>query len=126
MASQRWASVTDAEAFFGDSDLGLAVFWRVQDVIAGFGGAELRVAKTQVGWARRRGFAFLWCPRAELGHGAEVVLSLALLRRDPSPRWKQIAEPRPGLFMHHLELTSVGDIDAEVAAWLGQAHSDAQ
>ena len=81
----------DAEAHFADSPLGLAVLRRVEALLADLGPCELRVRRTQVGWARRRGFAFLWLPGRWLAHpGAEVVLSLALPRRDASPRWKEV------------------------------------
>jgi hypothetical protein len=49
------------------------------------------------------------------------VLTLALRRRDPSPRWKEIVEPARGRFTHHLELHSVDDIDQEVRGWLSDA-----
>jgi hypothetical protein len=49
------------------------------------------------------------------------VLTVGLRRRDGSPRWKQIVEPYPGRFTHHLELRSPGEVDAEVEAWLREA-----
>jgi hypothetical protein len=49
------------------------------------------------------------------------VLTLALRRRDSSPRWKEIVEPRPGRFTHHLELRSAADIDDKVLGWLQEA-----
>jgi hypothetical protein len=42
----------------------------------------------------------------------------AIRKRESSPRWKEIVEPAPGRFMHHLELDSVDDIDDEVPDWL--------
>lgn len=111
-----------AEHFFCDCALGGAVFRQVQATIGGLGGCDLRVDETQVGWARRRGFAFLWLPGRWLqGQHAEVVLSVGLPRHDDSPRWKQVTEVRPGLFMHHLELRATSDIDSEVDNWLAEA-----
>jgi hypothetical protein len=52
---------------------------------------------------------------------APLVLSIALRRRDTSPRWKQVVEPYPGRFMHHLELYSVEQLDEEVQALLVEA-----
>jgi hypothetical protein len=61
-------------------------------------------------------------PRKYLGaRGAPLVLSLALRRRLRSKRWKEVVEPRPGRFMHHLELGAVGEIDSEVRRWIREA-----
>lgn len=49
---------------------------------------------------------------------AALVLSVALGRRDDSPRWKGVVEPAPRRFMHHLELYDAVEIDSEVDAWL--------
>ncbi|MBN2549512.1 MAG: hypothetical protein JXB15_10165 [Anaerolineales bacterium] len=49
------------------------------------------------------------------------MLTLVFPYRDASPRWKDIVEPRPGRFIHHLELFSVEDIDDEVRDWLQAA-----
>jgi hypothetical protein len=50
-----------------------------------------------------------------------VVLSIALGRHDPSPRWKEVVHPSPKQWMHHLEVRTVADLDDEVAAWLHEA-----
>ena len=55
------------------------------------------------------------------GMAAPLVLTLALRRQDPSPRWKQIVEPYPGRFTHHLELFSPAEVDEEVENWLNEA-----
>ena len=49
------------------------------------------------------------------------MLTLSLQRRDPSPRWKEVVEPAPGRFTHHLELYTTADIDDEVLDWLREA-----
>jgi hypothetical protein len=52
---------------------------------------------------------------------AEVVLSIALGRFVQSPRFKEVAHPAPGQWMHHLEIQDPRDIDDEVAGWLREA-----
>jgi hypothetical protein len=80
------------------------------------------VSKSQVAFARRRIFARAWVPGQYLGDGyAPLVLTLGFRRRDPLPRWKQIVEPAPGRFTHHLELRAIEEIDDEVRAWLLEA-----
>ena len=83
---------------------------------------EFRVTKSQVAFSRARAFAWAWMPGGYLGPGhAPLVLSVSLPRRDTSPRWKQVVEPSPGRFMHHLELYSPDQLDAELQAWLQEA-----
>lgn len=82
----------------------------------------MRVTKSQISFRRRVGFAWAWIPARYLrGRHAPLVLTVALPERDPSPRWKEIVEPARGRFVHHLELYSVEEIDAEVQNWLRDA-----
>lgn len=87
---------------------------------------EIRVSKSQIAFHRCRSFAWAWVPGRYL-HGpvAPLVLSVALRRRDQSPRWKEVVEPARGRFMHHLELHSPAEIDREVVEWLREAWNDA-
>jgi len=88
--------------------------------------ARVRVTKSQIAFAGRRQFAWAWTPGRWLrGAVAPLVVSVALPRRDRSRRWKEIAEPRPGRFVHHLEVWSRDDLDAELAGWLDEAAADA-
>ncbi len=126
MASKRHANRADADAFFAGDALGLAVLDRVAAEIAASGGAQLRVARTQVGWARRRGFVFLWSPASWLGaRGAPLVLTVYLPLRLESPRFKEIVEVRAALWGHHLELRETGEVDDEVLGWVRQAYDAA-
>jgi hypothetical protein len=98
------------------------LFAALRGMLAALGPVELRVTKSQVAFRHRRGFAWAWMPGKYLrGQAAPLVLSVALPERDPSPRWKQIVEPAPRRFMHHLELYTPEDLDDEVAAWLKEA-----
>ncbi len=86
----------------------------------------LQVTKSQIALYHHRAFAWAWIPGRYLrGRVAPLVLSVALRRRDASPRWKEIVEPAPGRFMHHLELYSADEVDAEVIEWLREAWIDA-
>ncbi|MGK5114271.1 MULTISPECIES: DUF5655 domain-containing protein [unclassified Geodermatophilus] len=112
----------DAEEYLAGSPLGRAVFDRVGEVLAAAGGADVRVTPSQVAFRRRRGFAWLWLPGRYLARpGAEVVLSLALGREDPSPRWKEVAHPSSRHWVHHLEVHDVAEVDDEVADRLREA-----
>lgn len=112
--------MTTVEEFFGSDGRGLAVFERVRSLVGE--PIEVRVSKSQVALRRRRGFAYLWSPGQYLhAPSAEVVLSIALGRHVPSPRFKEVSHPAPRHWMHHLEVRSLDDIDDEVTAWLTEA-----
>jgi hypothetical protein len=59
------------------------------------------------------------------GSDEPLVLTIDLHRRDSSLRWKQVVEPRPGLFTHHLEIHSADDVDDEVLGFLREAWAEA-
>jgi hypothetical protein len=112
--------------FFAGTALGAAVFGWTSGVVAGMGPAVVRLTATQVAFRHRIGFAWLWLPGAWLAHPeAEVVLSLALRHRLDSPRWKQVVEPYPGRWMHHLEVRDLAALDDELAGWVAAAYAAA-
>ena len=115
------------DAFFAGHPDSRVLFDALRAAAEGLGDFDVRVSKSQVGLARRHIFARAWVPARHLGEGrgAPLVLTIGFRSQDPSPRWKQIVEPSPGRFTHHLELASVGDIDDEVLGWLRRAYSEA-
>jgi hypothetical protein len=110
------------EDFFDGHPLGLAILEGVRSILDRFGPYDVRVSKSQIAFRRRRGFAYLWVPSQYLAKtDAEAVLSIALDRRDPSPRFKEVVNSAPGHWMHHVELNGLDDLDDEVEAWLREA-----
>jgi hypothetical protein len=108
--------------FFRGRDESRRIFDMLRAAVDVIGPTDLRVTKSQAAFRRRVSFAWAWMPDVYLGPGhAPLVLTVALRRRDPSPRWKQVVEPAPGRFTHHLELRSPEEIDDEVRAWLAEA-----
>jgi hypothetical protein len=118
--------MTTLEEFFGDHADSRLLFEAVKAAIDSTGPAEMRVSKSQVAWKRRVNFAFVWMPEQYLKRqAAPLVLTVALRRWDVSPRWKEVVEPYPGRFTHHLELWSVDEVDEEVKGWLREAWEEA-
>ena len=112
--------------FFAGRDESRLIFDTLRAADAAVGEAELRVTKSQVAFRRRRAFAWAWIPGTYLRvRHAPLVLTVSLRRRDSSTRWKEIIEPRPGRFTHHLELYTPSDIDDQVRTWLREAWADA-
>ena len=99
------------------------LFELLQERIGAVGAVEIRVSKSQVAFRRKRAFARAWVPRKYLrgSRVAPLVLTLSLDHRDGSSRWKEIVEPKPGRFTHHLEIYSPEDIDDQVQAWIREA-----
>ena len=113
------------ERLFRGRPFALVVVQRVTETIAAIGEATMRTTKSQVAFRRRRGFAWLWPPVFE-NPGVEIVLSIALSRHDASPRFKQVAHPSPHVWMHHLEVRSLDELDDEVRRWLREAFDAAR
>jgi hypothetical protein len=114
------------EEFFAGYDHSFQLFAALRQEIVKIGPAEMRVQKSQVSFRRLRPFASVWIPGKVLPRAAPpLVLTLGFRFRDDSPRWKEIVEPHPGRFTHHLELYSVEEIDDQVRAWLKAAWDEA-
>jgi hypothetical protein len=116
----RHSSVQDLIASSPEAS---AIFDRIKSLISDLGSVAMRTGKSQIAFRRRRGFAWVWVPGQYL-RGDDVallVLSIALCRHDGSPRWKEVVEPRPGHFMHHMELQSPTDVDSAVERWVKEA-----
>lgn len=106
--------------------LGIGAFGWTCGVVAGLGPATVRLTTSEVSLRRRVAFAHLWRPDRWLAHpGAEVVLSVGTRGRIDSPRFKEVVEPHPGRFIHHLEVHGEQDLDDELAGWLALAYAQA-
>lgn len=112
---------TRAQQMLGDHPVALTVLERVVSIVERFGTVDIRVSKSQIALRRAHGFAYLWRPRQYLDSGAEIVLSIALGRRDKSPRFKEVVHPSPRHWLHHLELDDPDAVDDEVVGWLREA-----
>jgi hypothetical protein len=122
MAGMSRSPELTVDEFFARDVFGSRVCAKVRAVLDSIGPYTVRVTKSQVAFRNRRGFAFLWRPGMYLDNPtADIVLSVALGRHDRSARFKQVAHPAAGQWMHHLEIRDVSDIDDQVAGWLREA-----
>ena len=112
--------MTTLDEFFTGQDR--QIFDAVCTAIEAIGPTEMRVSKSQIAFRRRKAFAWVWMPGKYLkGKVAPLVLTFSFRTRIVSPRWKEIVEPAPGRYTHHLELYSAADVDDEVRGWLQEA-----
>lgn len=117
----------DIDGFFDGRHLAASLFRSVCEAVEAAGPSTIRVTKSQIAFSTRRAFAWVWTPDRYLRSPtlAPLVLSVALPRRDGSTRWKEVVEPSPGRWVHHLEIFRAEDIDVEVLAWLSEARAAA-
>lgn len=109
------------DEFFAGAPDARALYEAVQRAVASVGPFEEHVSKSEISFRRDHPFAAVWMPRQYLRRGAALVVTIYLRDRDASPRWKQVVEPAPGRFTHHLELSDAADVDDQVLGWLTQA-----
>ncbi|NJD58206.1 MAG: hypothetical protein C3F13_05160 [Anaerolineales bacterium] len=110
------------DEFFRGYEASKPYFEAVRVLLDTIGPTEMRVSKSQVAFWRSKAVAYLWIPARYLtGDLAPLVLTLGFDQRDESPRWKEIVEPAPGHFTHHLEIWSMAAIDDQVRDWLKKA-----
>ncbi|MFN8512659.1 MAG: DUF5655 domain-containing protein [Thermomicrobiales bacterium] len=108
--------------FFSDQPLAEQLYAAVRGAVGNIGPVDIRATKSQVAFRRQRTFAAVWRPSQYLaGTTAPLVLTIFLPRHIASPRWKQVVEPAPGRFTHHLELHNAAEVDEEVRSWLRAA-----
>ena len=108
--------------FFSGQLESRTLFEAVRQAIQPIGPAEMQITKSQIAFRRAKAFAWVWMPEKYLRRkAAPLVLTLAFHHRDSSTRWKEIVEPHPGRFTHHLEIYTIDDIDEEVIDWLREA-----
>jgi len=109
------------ELFAGYPD-GLAICRRVQQVLSAVGEVSVAVTTSQVAFRHRRTVALVWRPGQYVSSSVPAVLSIPLPYEITSDRFKEIAHPAPTVWMHHLEVREVSEIDDEVCGWLADAH----
>jgi len=107
------------DEFFLGCENSRPLFEAVRSAIDTIGPTEIRMSKSQIAFWRQKSVVRIWIPARYLhGNLAPLVLTPAFRLRDSSLRWKEIVEPAPGRFIHHLELHTIADLDDEVHNWL--------
>ncbi len=118
------ASRSPQDLFDGYPDC-LAICRRVQHVLSAVGEVSVTVTKSQVAFGRRKAFAFVWRPGQYISSGVPAVLSIALPHEVTSDRFKEIAHPTRTVWMHHVELHNLSEVDDQVSGWLAEAYENA-
>lgn len=103
----------------------LRICLAVQQVLAGIGRTGMKVTRSQIAFRRRKSFAYLWRPGQYLRSDVPAVVSIALPYRIDSDRFKEVVHPAPKVWMHHVEVLAVEQVDAQLRGWLEEAYDNA-
>lgn len=89
----------------------------------------IKVQKTQITFAARRGFAFVsFLPvrKAKERPRTWLTVSFGLRHRLDSLRIDQASEPYPMRWTHHLLISSPEEVDEELMGWIREAYEFAR
>ena len=111
--------------FFGEHMDALPIYERLEETImTRIPDVKIKVAKTQITFANKRGFAFVSfnpCRKAKDRPAAWMTVTFGLGYRKGSPRIDIAAEPYLGRWTHHVMVGSVDEIDEELLGWIQEA-----
>lgn len=116
---------TDILFFFGEHMDVLPIYERLEGLILEqIPDVKIKVAKTQITFANKRGFAFVSfnpCRKAKDRPMVWLTVTFGLGYQKESPRIDIATEPYPGRWTHHVMVSSADEIDEELMDWIKEA-----
>ena len=117
----------DVLFFFGEHMDALPMYERLEEsILAQIPDVKIKVAKTQITFANKRGFAFVSfnpCRKAKERPTVWMTVTFGLGCHRESLRIDVATEPYPGRWTHHVMIGSVDEIDEELMGWIKEAAS---
>lgn len=111
--------------FFGEHLNALPMYERLEELVFGqIPDVKIKVAKTQITFANKRGFAFVSfnpCRKAKERPETWITVTFGLGYRKESPRIDVATEPYPGRWTHHVMVGNAEEIDEELIGWIREA-----
>lgn len=111
--------------FFGEHLNALPMYQRLEELVFGqIPDVRIKVAKTQITFANKRGFAFVSfnpCRKAKERPETWMTVTFGLGYRKESPRIDVATEPYPGRWTHHVMVGNAEEIDEELIGWIREA-----
>ena len=115
----------DVFFFFGDHMDALPIYERLEKaILTRIPDVKIKVAKTQITFAKRYGFAFVSfnpCRKAKERPAVWMTVTFGLGCRKESPRIDVATQPFPGRWTHHVMVGSEEEIDEELLDWIKEA-----
>lgn len=122
--------LTDKESLFLARDITmLPVYEALKAAMETLAGPfDVSVKKTQIAFRKRYNLAVVSFPYRRMKGWPKhcLILTFVLPRLIDSPRIAVHAEPRPGLFTHHVLLAKPEDIDQTILDCMREAHDYAE
>lgn len=116
---------SDILSFFGERMNALPIYERLENQIRmQIPDVKIKVAKTQITFAGKRGFAFVSfnpCRKAKERPEIWMTISFGLGYRKASPRIDVAVESYPGRWTHHVMVGTPDEIDEELMGWIWEA-----
>ena len=116
---------SDILFFFGERMEALPMYDRLENaILTRIPDVKIKVAKTQITFANKRGFAFVSfnpCRRAKERPEVWMTVTFGLGYRKESPRIDVATEPYPDRWTHHVTVGSAEEIDEELLGWIQEA-----
>ena len=111
--------------FFGEHMDALPIYERLENaILVRIPDVKIKVAKTQIIFAKRYGFAFVSfnpCRKAKDRPAVWMTVTFGLGYRKESPRIDDATEPYPGRWAHHVMVGTPDEIDEELLGWIKEA-----
>lgn len=116
---------SDILFFFEEHMDALPMYERLENaILTQIPDVKIKVAKTQITFAKRCGFAFVSfnpCRSAKNRPAVWVTVTFGLGYRKESPRIDVVTEPYPGRWTHHVMVGTPDEIDEELLGWIKEA-----
>lgn len=111
--------------FFGEHMEALPMYERLENaILTRIPDVKIKVAKTQITFANKRGFAFVSfnpCRKAKDRPAVWMTVTFGLGCCKESSRIDIATEPYPGRWTHHVMVGSAEEIDKELLSWIQEA-----
>lgn len=111
--------------FFGEHVDALPMYEKLEaEILARIPDVKIKVQKTQITFANKRGFAFVSfnpCRKAKDRPEVWMTVTFGLGCRKESSRIDAATEPYPDRWTHHVMVSSPEEIDEELMDWLKEA-----
>ena len=111
--------------FFSQRMEALPLYEKLEgQILAEIPDVKIKVAKTQISFSNKRGFAFVSfnpCRRAKERPSAWMTVSFGLGYRQEAERVDVATEPYPGHWTHHVMVETPDEIDEELLDWIQEA-----
>ena len=111
--------------FFSEHMDALPMYEKLEEqILARIPDVKIKVAKTQITFANKRGFAFVSfspCRKAEQRPKVWMTVTFGLGYRKESLRIDVATEPYPNRWTHHVMVGSAEEIDEELMDWIKEA-----